>query len=62
MALFGYESRWLDSLMGLAFATGGALWARPWWKAALMVAFGLGLAVWGYWRGPSHRERRRGDG
>jgi hypothetical protein len=57
--MFGYESRWLDSLMGLAIATAGVLWARPWWKAAIMVVLGVGAAAWGYWRAPSTKERLR---
>jgi hypothetical protein len=46
-------------LAGFTIATGGALWARPWWKAAILITFGLGYAAWGRWRGASSQERRR---
>lgn len=45
--------------MGVAIATGGAMFARPWWKAAIVVVLGSGFAAWGYWRAPSEQERRR---
>jgi hypothetical protein len=46
--------------LGLAIAAIGVLFARPWWKAGIIVTIGFAAAAHGYWRGATTRERLRG--